>query len=147
MKTLVLLSILIAVSSAKIVGRCELVDIIKHSKLTKFSQYTVDDWVCLAYHESKYNTMEVGRDRRDGKLWASMYGIFQISSKWWCDDNRTPDARNGCGMKCTDFLGDYLEPDIECAAKIVSKEGMEAWSSWVENCKGKWISYFSYFCF
>ncbi|XP_032889380.1 lysozyme C-1-like [Amblyraja radiata] len=147
MKTLVVLSVLIAVSCAKVLSRCEMVNVIKDSRLSKFTQYSTADWLCLAQHVSQYNTREVGRDVRDGRRWASEYGIFQISSKWWCDDGVTPGAVNGCGRRCTEFLGDDLEPDIECAAKIVSERGMEAWSSWVENCKDKWIGYYTYFCF
>ncbi|XP_062906341.1 lysozyme C-1-like [Mobula hypostoma] len=147
MKILIVLSVLVAVSNAKVLGRCEVVDIIKSSQLHQFTQYSVVDWVCLAYHASGYNTMEVGRETKDGKIWATNYGIFQISSRYWCNNDQTPDAVNGCGIRCSELLGDDLQSDIECAAKIASQEGMEAWSTWVENCKNKWIGYYSYFCF
>ncbi|XP_051871251.1 lysozyme C-like isoform X2 [Pristis pectinata] len=89
----------------------------------------------------------MGQETKNGKQWASNYGIFQISSKYWCNNEETPDSANGCGIRCKDLLGNDLEPTIMCANKIVSEKGMEAWSSWVENCKGKWIGYFTYFCF
>ncbi|XP_043557550.1 lysozyme C-1/C-2-like [Chiloscyllium plagiosum] len=147
MKLLIVLSVLLAVSSAEILSRCQVVKAIKDSVLTKFTHYSVADWVCLADHVSQYNTMEIGHETRNGEAWASQYGIFQISSKWWCDDGKTPNSENGCGIRCTELLSNNLKPDIECAAKIVASKGMEAWNSWVENCKGKWIKYYSYFCF
>ncbi|XP_048459078.1 lysozyme C-1/C-2-like [Rhincodon typus] len=147
MKILIVLSVLLTVSSAETLSRCQVVKAIKDSILTKFTHYSVADWVCLAYHESQYNAMEIGHETRNGKIWASEYGIFQISSKWWCDDGRTPNSENGCGIACNELLSNNLKPDIECAAKIVAKNGMEAWSSWVENCKDKWINYYTYLCF
>ncbi|XP_067848503.1 lysozyme C, milk isozyme-like [Heptranchias perlo] len=147
MKTLLVLSVLLAVASAKILGRCQVADIVKRSKLMQFTEYSVADWVCLAWHESHFNTRTIGHLSRNGKTWSSDYGIFQINSKWWCDNGKTPDSANGCKMKCSEFLGDNMGPDIDCAATIVREQGMEAWNSWVENCKGKWIEYYVFFCF
>ncbi|XP_078416529.1 lysozyme C, tracheal isozyme-like [Cetorhinus maximus] len=149
MKALIILSALLVAASAKTLTRCQVVKALKDSLLTEFHQYSVADWVCLAHHESQYNTLEIGRDTKNGKDWSTNYGIFQISSKWWCDDGKTPNSENGCGMKCSDFMNndENLIADINCAAKIAKQQGMEAWSSWVENCKGQWLSYYTYFCF
>ncbi|XP_078088202.1 lysozyme C-1/C-2-like [Mustelus asterias] len=147
MKTLIVLSVLLAVSSAEILSRCHLAKAIKNSVLAKNTKYSVDDWLCLADHVSKYNTLAIGQDSRNGTIWSTNYGIFQISSKWWCDNGKTPNSSNGCGIKCDELLSNNLKVNFDCASTIAAKKGMEAWSSWVEDCKGKWIGYYTYFCF
>ncbi|XP_038657280.1 lysozyme C, tracheal isozyme-like [Scyliorhinus canicula] len=147
MKTLIVLSVLLAVTSAEILTRCQTAKAIKNSVLAKYTKYSVADWVCLIKHASNYNTLAVGHDSKDGKSFSTNYGLFQISSKWWCNNGKTPNSSNGCGIQCTDLMSDNLKASIDCASIIVAQKGMEAWSSWVENCMGKWINYYSYFCY
>ncbi|CAM4500566.1 unnamed protein product, partial [Lepidochelys kempii] len=53
--------------------------------------------VCAARYESSLNT----RATHSNKPSRSMdYGIFQINSRWWCNDGKTPRAKNGCGIQC-----------------------------------------------
>ncbi|XP_069748527.1 lysozyme C-1/C-2-like [Narcine bancroftii] len=147
MKILVALSFLLTVVSAEVFSRCQIVHAIKNSKLIDFTQYSVADWVCMASHESSYNTLAVNYQRgSDGKIWSADYGIFQINSKWWCVDTMFPFGANGCHVNCNSFLTNNadLQPSIDCAAIIVQQQGMEAWTSWVNNCKGKWIAYYSW---
>ena len=54
--------------------------------------------VCMAQFVSKFNSKYETHNYRK-KL--SSYGIFQISSKYWCDDGHTPGASNGCGIPCS----------------------------------------------
>ncbi|XP_067896168.1 lysozyme C, milk isozyme-like [Heterodontus francisci] len=150
MKTLIIFSVLLTVTNARILSRCQVARAVKNSILTKFTAYSVADWVCMAYHESEYNTLAEYYERgNDGKIWSGDYGIFQINSNWWCADQMFPDGPNACNMNCLTFLNNNkdLKPDIDCAAVIVNQQGMEAWTSWVKNCKGKWIDYYTYFCF
>ncbi|XP_072440479.1 lysozyme C-1/C-2-like [Chiloscyllium punctatum] len=150
MKILIVLSVLFTLSSAKVLSRCELAHIVKNSILVHFTEYKVADWVCLAYYASGYNTLAVQYERScEGKIWSADYGIFQISSKQWCADAIFPNGTNECHMNCNLFLNknSNLQTDIDCAAVIVNQQGMQAWPSWVDHCKGRWIDYFTFFCF
>ncbi|PIO31583.1 hypothetical protein AB205_0188180 [Aquarana catesbeiana] len=70
--------------------------------------------ICLAYYESGYNTNAVNNNgpSRD-------YGIFQINSKWWCNDGKTAHAVNACKISCQSLLDSNIRDDIECAKRVV----------------------------
>lgn len=51
--------------------------------------------VCLSKWESQYNTAAINHNS-DG---STDYGIFQINSRWWCNDDRTPTS-NACNINC-----------------------------------------------
>ncbi|GCB77057.1 lysozyme C, milk isozyme-like [Scyliorhinus torazame] len=149
MKSLIALSVLLTVSSATVLTRCDVARAVKNSILTAFTKYSVADWVCMAHHASKYNTLAKYDERgNNGMTRSAYYGIFQIHSQWWCADTQFPNSPNGCNMNCNVFLknGHDLQTDIDCAAIIVNQQGMEAWKSWVDNCKGRFINYYTYFC-
>ncbi|XP_078088041.1 lysozyme C-2-like [Mustelus asterias] len=149
MKTLIVLSVLFMVSSAKILSRCEVARLVQDSILTAFFEYTVADWVCMAYHESAYNTRALHYERdSEGSAWSADYGIFQINSKWWCVDSMFPGGANVCRINCEDLLtyGSDIQSDIECAAIIVKQQGLEAWVSWSRYCKGRSISHYTDNC-
>ncbi|KAB1270590.1 Lysozyme C [Camelus dromedarius] len=55
--------------------------------------------MCLARWESSYNTKAKNYNRASG---STDYGIFQINSRYWCNDGKTPKAVNGCGINCDD---------------------------------------------
>ncbi|XP_075227500.1 uncharacterized protein LOC142327961 [Lycorma delicatula] len=81
-------------------------------------------WVCIAKHESAYDTNASNQ---------SFYGIFQLSGKYWC--NITPKSNNVCGTSCSKFLDDDISDDINCA-KIIHDEyltvyGKNPFSSWI----------------
>uniref|UniRef100_A0A8C8SMJ8 lysozyme n=1 Tax=Pelusios castaneus TaxID=367368 RepID=A0A8C8SMJ8_9SAUR len=79
-----------------IIPRCELVQILRRAGLEGFVRRTVADWTCLVQHESNYNTRAINRNKNR----STDYGLFQINSKYWCFDGRTPGARNACGIHC-----------------------------------------------
>ncbi|XP_069748528.1 lysozyme C-1/C-2-like [Narcine bancroftii] len=135
MKILVALSFPLTVVSAEVLSRCQVVHAIKNSK------------VFMTSHESNYNMLAINyQSDSNGKIWSIDYGIFQINSKWWCVDTMFPSGANGCNTNCNSFLTNNadLQPSIDCAAIIVRQQGMQAWTSWVNNCKGKWIAYYSW---
>uniref|UniRef100_A0A670ZE16 Lysozyme n=1 Tax=Pseudonaja textilis TaxID=8673 RepID=A0A670ZE16_PSETE len=39
--------------------------------------------VCMAFHESSFDTHKVGQPNRNG---SRDYGIFWINSPWWCNN-------------------------------------------------------------
>ncbi|XP_020391496.2 lysozyme C-1/C-2-like [Rhincodon typus] len=150
MKILVVLSVLLTVSSAKILTRCEFARIVKNSILSNFTSQNMNDWMCLAFYESQYDTLALRYNQpSDGKIGSENFGIFQINSSWWCDSWRFANSPNYCHISCNEFLQDNknLVSNTLCAAVIVNRQGMEAWSSWIKKCKGKFLGHFTESCF
>lgn len=57
----------------------------------------LDTGVCVAEHESNFNTGAFNEKNADG---SSDYGLFQLNNKWWCKDNKYPSA-NACNKMCS----------------------------------------------
>lgn len=115
-------------SHSKTFGRCELAKELLYKY--KLPRYQIASWVCLAHEQSRYNTRF--RSHCHGE-----YGIFQISSKYWCSVHGTG---KGCNMHCKDLLSDDLSKSVACAKKIykehqkISGNGFKAWDSY-KVCK------------
>uniref|UniRef100_A0A8D0KKI5 Glycosyl hydrolases family 22 (GH22) domain-containing protein n=1 Tax=Salvator merianae TaxID=96440 RepID=A0A8D0KKI5_SALMN len=134
---LTLVCLLIAVTEAKVFERCELARTLKRLGLSGYRGHALGNWICLAYYESRYNTRAVGPPNWDG---SRDYGIFQINSRWWCDNGRRPTA-NGCRKPCSAFINDNIADDVECAKRIVrDPQGLNAWVAWRNHCKGRNLS-------
>ncbi|XP_052021665.1 lysozyme C-1-like isoform X2 [Apodemus sylvaticus] len=101
MKALLTLGLLLLSVSvqAKVYERCELARTLKRNGLSGYSGVSLSDWVCLAQHESGYNTEAINYNPGDQ---STNYGIFQINSRNWCNDSKTPDAVNACGIPCSE---------------------------------------------
>lgn len=52
--------------------------------------------VCLTKWESGFSTTAINHNT-DG---STDYGIFQINSRWWCNNGQTRSA-NGCNIRCS----------------------------------------------
>uniref|UniRef100_A0A8C5LYQ4 Glycosyl hydrolases family 22 (GH22) domain-containing protein n=1 Tax=Leptobrachium leishanense TaxID=445787 RepID=A0A8C5LYQ4_9ANUR len=145
MKVMVFLPLLISLMASaqgKVYSRCELLRIIKATGLAGYRGYSAADWLCLAKHESNYNTNAVNNNgpSRD-------YGIFQINSKWWCNDGKTSGSKNACHMSCSSLLNDNIYDDIECAKRVVrDPSGISAWVAWRKYCKGRNLSAYTGGC-
>uniref|UniRef100_A0A8C6X4Z4 Lysozyme n=1 Tax=Naja naja TaxID=35670 RepID=A0A8C6X4Z4_NAJNA len=94
---LTFLFLLIAVNEAKVFTKCELASILKGKGMDGYHGYSLGNWICMAYHESRYNSRAVGPRNSDG---SRDYGIFQINSRYWCKNNQGPTA-NGCNKPCS----------------------------------------------
>ncbi|KAJ8338901.1 hypothetical protein SKAU_G00356870, partial [Synaphobranchus kaupii] len=94
MKALVFL-LLVAAASAKTFSRCELARALKAAGMDGYRGVSLGDWVCLAKWESSYNTGATNHNT-DG---STDYGIFQINSRWWCDNGSR--TANACGIPCS----------------------------------------------
>ncbi|XP_060539352.1 lysozyme C, milk isozyme-like [Pantherophis guttatus] len=135
--SLTLLFLLIAANEAKVFTKCELASRLKNEGMDGYHDYKLDNWICMAYHESRYNTRAVGPPNSDG---SRDYGIFQINSRWWCNNTQGPTA-NGCDTACTAFTTDDITDDIICAKRIVrDPQKMDAWVAWRNHCKGRDLS-------
>ncbi|XP_078265859.1 lysozyme C-like [Rhinoraja longicauda] len=140
---LLVLGLLLVGTKAKVYGRCELARTLKQLGMDGYYNYSLANWVCMAYSESRYNTLAVNQNKQHGKVWSTDYGIFQINSKWWCDDQKTTGGKNICGISCDDLLNDDVGDDCNCAKIIVTQsKGMSAWVGWNKNCKGRDVEHF-----
>ncbi|CAF89297.1 unnamed protein product, partial [Tetraodon nigroviridis] len=92
--------------------------------------------VCLSKWESEYNTNAINHNT-DG---STDYGIFQINSRWWCNNDVTPTS-NGCNIKCRALLTDDISVAIACAKRVVrDPQGIRAWVAWRNRCQGRDLS-------
>ncbi|XP_063301802.1 lysozyme C-1-like [Pelobates fuscus] len=133
---------LIGLAQGKVYSKCELFRIFKQTGLAGYHGYSAADWICLARYESNYNTAAVNNNgpSRD-------YGIFQINSKWWCNDGKTSGGKNACRISCQSLLNDNIYDDIECAKRVVrDPNGISAWVAWRNHCKGRNLSQFTAGC-
>ncbi|KAL2100246.1 hypothetical protein ACEWY4_004640 [Coilia grayii] len=133
MRALVFL-LLVVVASAKVYERCELARALKAAGMDRYYGATLADWVCLSKWESSYNTQAINHNTDR----STDYGIFQINSKWWCNDGQTPGAKNACNINCAALMTDDIQAAITCAKRVVRDPNrLSAWVGWRNHCKGK----------
>ncbi|XP_072570889.1 lysozyme C-like [Paramormyrops kingsleyae] len=127
---------ILAIANGKIFTRCDLARKLKASGMDGYKGYSLANWVCLAKWESDYNTASINRNS-DG---STDYGIFQINSRWWCNNHKTPTS-NGCGIDCSALQSDNIDVAIQCAKRVArDPNGISAWVAWRNKCKGKDLS-------
>lgn len=120
-----------AVVSAKIYKKCELAQELKFKY--EFDVKQIPVWVCIAKHESDFNTSAVNRGSGD-------HGLFQISDLYWCDTKRQGRA---CSAQCKFFEDDDISDDVDCVKTIfnehekISGNGFDAWVVYSIFCKDK----------
>ncbi|XP_063066630.1 lysozyme C II-like [Engraulis encrasicolus] len=135
MRALVFL-LVVAVASAKVFDRCELARTLKAAGMDGYYGATVADWVCLSKWESSYNTQAVNHNT--DKDHSTDYGIFQINSKWWCNDGKTSRAKNACNINCEALMSDNIQSAITCAKRVIRDPNrLSAWVGWRNHCKGQ----------
>ncbi|EDL76833.1 lysozyme-like 4 (predicted), isoform CRA_b [Rattus norvegicus] len=82
---LLLISYLLTPIGASILGRCVVAKKLYDGGLNYFEGYSLENWVCLAYFESKFNPSAVYENSRDG---STGFGLFQIRDNEWCDHGK-----------------------------------------------------------
>ncbi|KAM4606870.1 lysozyme C-like [Discoglossus pictus] len=139
MKTFVVLLIMaILAGDIWAIDRCTLVKELRKTCTKSIKGATIEDLVCVAYYASRYNTSMHVRDTE--------VGIFQMSTFWWCDDEKTPGRKNLCGLPCTDLLDTNITDDIKCVIRAMEDSGLNSWQPWTKNCKGKNLTQFTDGC-
>uniref|UniRef100_A0A8W4FJK9 lysozyme n=1 Tax=Sus scrofa TaxID=9823 RepID=A0A8W4FJK9_PIG len=105
MKTLLVLALLLLSVSvqAKVYDRCEFARILKKSGMDGYRGVSLANWVCLAKWESDFNTKAINHN-----VGSTDYGIFQINSRYWCNDGKTPKAVNACHISCKGWHGELI---------------------------------------
>ncbi|XP_017844081.1 uncharacterized protein LOC108600808 [Drosophila busckii] len=117
---------------AKIYTRCELAQELYYQHKLPMSQ--IPTWVCIAQHESSFNTAAVGRLNADG---SADHGLFQISDLYWCGAA----GGKGCHASCNAFLDPSIADDVQCIRRIhkehtqISGDGFNAWTVYQRNCR------------
>jgi hypothetical protein len=120
----------------KVYERCELARELHYQHDIPMEQ--ISTWVCIAKHESAYNTSAIGRLNWDG---SEDHGLFQISDKYWCGE-----TGKACGLKCEDVRDNDITNDVKCILQIydehtrLSGDGFTAWAVY-PRCKGQSSSY------
>uniref|UniRef100_A0A4W2H730 lysozyme n=1 Tax=Bos indicus x Bos taurus TaxID=30522 RepID=A0A4W2H730_BOBOX len=126
MKALIILGFLflsVAVQG-KVFERCELARTLKKLGLDGYKGVSLANWLCLTKWESSYNTKATNYNPSSE---STDYGIFQINSKWWCNDGKTPNAVDGCHVSCSELMENDIAKAVACAKQIVSEQGITAW--------------------
>ncbi|MED6253989.1 hypothetical protein ATANTOWER_011169 [Ataeniobius toweri] len=133
MKSLVFLLLAAVLVEGKVFERCAWARMMKSSGMDGYRGISLANWVCLTKWESGYNTSAVNHNRDK----STDYGIFQINSRWWCNDTRIKTA-NGCRIMCSQLLTDDVSVAISCAKQVVSDpQGIAAWVGWRVHCKNQ----------
>ncbi|KAM9171426.1 lysozyme C-like isoform 1-T1 [Pangshura tecta] len=140
MKALLILGLFLLpmIAHGKIYERCELARAMKRLGLDGYKGYSLGHWVCTARYESNFNTRATNYNPGDK---STDYGILQINSHWWCNDGKTPGAKNACQIQCRGLLTDDITASVNCAKRVVrDPNGMGAWEAWKNHCKGTDVS-------
>ncbi|XP_046977189.1 uncharacterized protein LOC124543161 [Vanessa cardui] len=116
---------LIALADARIYERCELArDLLKFG----VKRDDVATWVCIAFHESRFDT--AARNPHSGD-----HGLLQISELYWCGPGKA------CGVPCSAFRNEDIYDDVQCALRIheehtrLQGNGFLAWVVYPHHCK------------
>lgn len=116
---------LFALASARIYERCELA---RELDRLGVEQEYLSTWVCIAFHESRFDTAANNRYSGD-------HGILQISELYWCGPGKA------CEISCSDLRDDNITDDLQCAQKIYEEHtrlqgnGFLAWVVYPQHCK------------
>lgn len=116
---------LFALASARIYDRCELARDLQNLGV---DQEYLSTWVCIAFHESRFDTAANNRYSGD-------HGILQISELYWCGPGKA------CGISCSDLRDDNITDDLHCAQQIYEEHtrlqgnGFLAWVVYPQHCK------------
>lgn len=125
----------VVVSSGKVYTRCELALELRDRHFIPYEQ--IATWVCIAHHESRYNTSAEGRLNGDG---SGDHGLFQISDIYWCSP---PGMGWVCGISCDALKDNDITDDVDCMRKVyaehqrLSGDGFNAWSVYRPYCQGR----------
>lgn len=122
-------------SRSRIYDRCELAQELVYRHDIPMDQVAM--WVCIAKHESNYNTSAIGTLNADG---SADHGLFQISDIYWCSP---PGKGWACGLPCSQLEDEDITDDVQCMKKIykehqgLSGDGFNAWTVYPLHCKGR----------
>lgn len=112
-------------SRARVLERCELA---RELRRLGVRADHVPVWVCIAYHESRFDTAALNPGSGD-------HGLLQISELYWCG------AGKACGLPCAALRDDHIDDDVRCALRVheehtrLQGDGFLAWVVYPQHCK------------
>lgn len=116
---------LVALAAARVYERCELA---RDLRRLHVRDEHISTWVCIAYHESRFDTAAQNPSSGD-------HGLLQISELYWCGPGKV------CGVPCSAFRDEDIADDVECAQLIheehtrLQGDGFLAWVVYPLHCK------------
>uniref|UniRef100_A0A6I8N971 lysozyme n=1 Tax=Ornithorhynchus anatinus TaxID=9258 RepID=A0A6I8N971_ORNAN len=126
MKHLVLLCVLLFASQAQFIQKGELCQKLKAEGMDGFLGITLPNCEFAPILSSINHN-------RDG---SSDYGIYQISSHYWCQENKSRKAKNDCKISCSNLLNHNIMDDLRCVKKIAAEaKGLTPWVAWQSHCQ------------
>uniref|UniRef100_A0A1I8MJ59 lysozyme n=1 Tax=Musca domestica TaxID=7370 RepID=A0A1I8MJ59_MUSDO len=126
----------VASKKGKIYKKCELAQELYHKHKMPMEQ--IPTWVCIAQHESSFNTAAVGRLNADG---SADHGLFQISDLYWCSHDQY--GGKACNIPCNKLLDSDITDDVRCIKIIheehtqLSGDGFNAWTVYKPHCRNR----------
>ncbi|XP_012261627.2 lysozyme C-like [Athalia rosae] len=142
--SLFVLVAILGLTSARIYDRCDLARELRGRP--DVAKEHVPTWVCIAFHESRFDTSAIGRANGD-RSWD--HGLFQLNDRYWCGR----DAPGGvCRIPCSALRDQNISDDLRCAKAVfdehrrISGDGFNAWTTY-GNCKGYGARKFVEGCF
>lgn len=69
-----------------------------------------------------------GKKSNNNNKYKTSYGIFRISSEYWCSETGVGGI---CNINCKDLIDDDISNDVDCLKKIVTDS--YAWQAWPEG--------------
>ncbi|XP_073836368.1 uncharacterized protein isoform X2 [Musca autumnalis] len=125
-----------SVKKGKVYNKCELAQELYHKHRMPMEQ--IPTWVCIAQHESSFNTAAVGRLNTDG---SADHGLFQISDLYWCSHDKY--GGKACNIPCDRLLDSDISDDVRCIKIIheehtrISGDGFNAWTVYKPHCRNQ----------
>uniref|UniRef100_A0A1A9WIY7 lysozyme n=1 Tax=Glossina brevipalpis TaxID=37001 RepID=A0A1A9WIY7_9MUSC len=118
----------------KIYDKCELAQELYRKYHMPIEQ--IPTWVCIAQHESSFNTSAISHLNADG---SADHGLFQISDLYWCSHDHS--GGKACNISCVNFLDSDISDDVRCVMIIydehtrISGDGFTAWTVYKSYCR------------
>ncbi|XP_014290443.1 lysozyme [Halyomorpha halys] len=104
-------------------------DIVNLLKRYKVPTEDIPHYVCIAEHASGFDKVKI----RPFKEGYESYGLFQVNSTDACARGKYPGGI--CNTTCASLHKPYMNPQIECAVKIVNTFCFWKWGIWTQFCR------------
>ncbi|GLG95069.1 Lysozyme 2 [Gryllus bimaculatus] len=114
------LLVLLGAAGGKVLNNCDLAKELKETY--KFPEEQISTWVCIAKHQSNFNTSAKGILYPDGTRNLGLWGINnrRCNSESYHLFDRL-DSIQICNVTCDKFLDDNISDDVECIKKIYAE--------------------------
>ncbi|CAH1398267.1 unnamed protein product [Nezara viridula] len=105
-------------------------EIINSLKKFNVSEEDFEHYICIAQRSSGCNKGKKHIFKEEG---YGSYGLFQVNSTDACSMGPKPGGI--CNVTCEHLSSLILDPQVECAVKLVNKFCFWKWNVWTQFCK------------